>query len=184
MPKQQFLWQGVTLYAIPGHPGYAASEDGRIWSAWRSTGRPQMKQVIREDAWKELKPEIRKVDGRGRFTLKAADGSYRRRYASHLILETFVGPRPDGMEACHNNGDCTNDSRHNLRWDTSKNNKADMATHGTRLAGERHPKAKLTDRDVTVVLQRRREGESLRQIARRFGVTAQRIHQICKKGRR
>ncbi|MFQ5735127.1 MAG: sigma factor-like helix-turn-helix DNA-binding protein [Planctomycetaceae bacterium] len=184
MSNQQFEWQGVVLHAIPGHPGYAASEDGRIWSAWRFTGRPQLKQMIRKDAWKELKPDIRRIDGRRRFTLKAADGTYRRKYASHFILETFVGPRPDGMEACHNNGDCTNDSRDNLRWDTSKNNKADMAAHGTRPSGERHPNAKLTDRDVTVVLQRRREGETPSQIARQFGVTVQRVQQICKKGRR
>jgi hypothetical protein len=178
------MWQGTLLYPIPGHPGYAVSEDGRVWSAWRSTGRPTYTQVIRHNFWKALKAQRRPQDGRRRFTVKAADGSYRRCYASHLVLETFVGPRPQGAEACHNDGDCTNDARDNLRWDTSVNNKADMAVHGTRLRGERHPRSKLTNRDIDVVLRCREAGEPFRKIAARFGVSPQRVYQICKKGKR
>lgn len=48
-----------------------------------------------------------------------------------LVLEAFVGPCPPGMEACHNDGDTSNNSLPNLRWDTSSANKQDMIRHGT-----------------------------------------------------
>jgi len=45
-------------------------------------------------------------------------------YVHRLVLEAFVGPCPDGMECCHNDGDRTNNRLENLRWDTHKNNMA------------------------------------------------------------
>jgi hypothetical protein len=47
-----------------------------------------------------------------------------------LILEAFVGPCPDGMEACHDNDMKTDNRLVNLRWDTSKANKRDMIRNG------------------------------------------------------
>jgi len=47
----------------------------------------------------------------------------------HLVLEVFVGPRPEGTVACHNNGDGYDNRVRNLRWDTRKANAA-----GTRFA--------------------------------------------------
>lgn len=61
-----------------------------------------------------------------------------------LVLEAFVGPCPDGMEACHNDGDKLNNCLANLRWDTVKNNHHDKKIHGTHIFGERHSQAKLT----------------------------------------
>lgn len=48
-----------------------------------------------------------------------------------LVLEAFVGPCPDGMEACHGNGVRDDNRLENLRWDTRKANVADMLNHGT-----------------------------------------------------
>lgn len=46
--------------------------------------------------------------------------------AVHLyVLETFVGPRPEGMQACHGDGDPANNRLSNLRWDTCSNNNLD-----------------------------------------------------------
>ena len=136
------------------------------------------------DIWKRLKPQPRPEDGRKRYTVKGADGKLRRVYASHLVLLAFVGLCPEGMEACHNNGVCTDDSLDNLRWDTPVANKADMLKHGTRSMGENHPKTKLSDRDIQTVLDRRRTGESLRDIAADFSVSQTRISQIFLKGGR
>lgn len=53
-----------------------------------------------------------------------------------LVLEAFVGPRPGGMQACHNDGDRRNNSLSNLRWDTCKANKADAIRHRTAVFAE------------------------------------------------
>jgi len=47
-----------------------------------------------------------------------------------LVLEAFAGPCPDGMEACHGDGDPTNNRRLNLRWDTRSSNQLDTVRHG------------------------------------------------------
>lgn len=181
--SQPIKWHGYDLYWIPWHPGYAVSRDGQVWSCWRATGRPEYKQRI-SSWWKTLKPLCRPEDGRKRYTIKCHDGRYRRTYGSRLVLETFVGPCPPECEVCHNDGDCTNDAIENLRWDTSAGNKADMRRHGTQVCGENHPKAKLADKDIPVILMRRQKGERLKSIADSYDVSEQRVHQICKKGTR
>lgn len=55
-----------------------------------------------------------------------------------LVLLAFVGPRPDGMEGCHNDGDPTHNALENLRWDTRRENNIDSIRHGT------HPWASRT----------------------------------------
>lgn len=47
------------------------------------------------------------------------------------MLTAFVGPCPDGMEGCHNDGDPHNNRLDNLRWDTRANNARDAIRHGT-----------------------------------------------------
>jgi len=71
-----------------------------------------------------------------------------------LILEAFVGPCPEGMEGCHNDGNPGNNGISNLRWDYPRKNQADRVTHGTNLRGEKHPIAKLTHEQVNEILSR------------------------------
>jgi hypothetical protein len=54
-------------------------------------------------------------------------------YVHHLVLETFVGPRPDGLEACHNDGNHGNNRLDNLRWDTRSSNFHDQVKHGVHV---------------------------------------------------
>jgi hypothetical protein len=78
-------------------------------------------------------------DERGRLSVTLSrDGLGRPRRIHLLVLEAFVGPRPDGMKGCHNNGDHTNNHISNLRWDTQSNNVFDSVHHGT------HPAARKT----------------------------------------
>ena len=55
-------------------------------------------------------------------------------YVHTLVLEHFVCPRPEGMEACHNDGNGMNNHIDNLRWDTHKNNMQDQLRHGTHVS--------------------------------------------------
>src|SRR5699024_6464865 len=47
-----------------------------------------------------------------------------------LVLEAFVGPCPDGMEACHWDDDKTNNHVSNLRWATQSDNMHDRVRNG------------------------------------------------------
>lgn len=55
-----------------------------------------------------------------------------------LVLAAFVGPCPEGMEACHANGVRDDNRVENLRWDTRSANTLDKVGHGT------HPYATRT----------------------------------------
>lgn len=58
-----------------------------------------------------------------------------------LVLEAFKGPRPRGMEACHANGDRTDNRLANLRWDTRSANQLDAVRLGEHaLASRTHCK--------------------------------------------
>jgi type II secretory pathway pseudopilin PulG len=47
-----------------------------------------------------------------------------------LVLESFIGPCPDGQVACHANDIKTDNRLENLRWDTPDANARDMVING------------------------------------------------------
>lgn len=57
-------------------------------------------------------------------------GRVKSRKVCHLVLEAFVGQRPEGMECCHGPKGSTNDWLANLRWDTVSANKLDTVAAG------------------------------------------------------
>jgi len=71
------------------------------------------------------------VGQRGRLSVNLSDGRAEMRLVHHLVLEAFVGPRPEGMECCHGDGNPGNNRLENLRWDTHTSNMLDMKAHGT-----------------------------------------------------
>lgn len=87
-----------------------------------------------------------------------------------LVLLHFVGDCPDGMEACHGDGDRSNNCVGNLRWDTRKANQADRHKHGTAIVGSSVPWAKLDEDLVRVVKNRLRCGHTATSIAKDVGV--------------
>lgn len=117
---------------IPGFPGHEADTDGNIWSCLKvkGFGRPNGGTYsYKSSEWKKMK--ISKFQsGYSKITLR--NNGKRKTFRVHrLVLETFVGPCPKGMQACHNNGVRTDNRLENLRWDTCKNNHEDKKRHGT-----------------------------------------------------
>lgn len=84
-----------------------------------------------------------------------------------LVLTTFRGPCPAGMECCHDpDPDPTNNRLTNLRWDTHSGNVRDMVRQG------RHSGAVLTADIVCAIWPSLVEGiESDREIADRLGLS-------------
>lgn len=58
-------------------------------------------------------------------------GTVKKVYVHALVAEAFIGPRPDGLLVCHNDGDCRNNVVANLRYDTYRENSLDTVRHGT-----------------------------------------------------
>ena len=54
------------------------------------------------------------------------------RLVYHLVLEAFVGQRPDGTEARHLNDQPADDRLVNLKWGTSSENKQDLIRNTNR----------------------------------------------------
>jgi hypothetical protein len=89
-----------------------------------------------------------------------------------LVLETFIGPRPTGYEACHINGKPEDNRLCNLRWDTSSSNKLDRIAHGTSNRGARHGMSKLTEAQVKLIRLERNAGKTYSCIAEELNLPA------------
>lgn len=126
----------VRYAEIPGFPFYRVGDDGSVWTCQkcgRGAGRP--------GRWRRKTP---KRAGKGYLWVTLCNGDVRRHeYVHTLVLEAFVGPRPEGMEACHSpDRNPANCAATNLRWDTPSANNLDKIAHGTMPRGETHYTAK------------------------------------------
>lgn len=115
--------------SIPGYEGkYEVSDIGRVRSLAREIRRPRKKPHRVET--RLLKPRVAH-HGHHYVTLFGATKKDRHHLGVHrLVLAAFIGPCPDGMEACHSDGDPTNNVVQNLRWDTRSANMRDKIRHG------------------------------------------------------
>lgn len=148
---------------IPGLEEYEVSSFGRVRSIdrvkqtkrgpWRYTGR-----IIRGH-----------VGPRGYLSVRLTP--YKRTiYVHHAVLMAFRGERPDGMEACHNDGDQSNNSLANLRWDTPQNNLLDKIRHGRIPCGEKCKASILTEDMVREIRNMVRSGRTQYATAKHFGI--------------
>ena len=124
-PKPQYTFadiEGEKWAALPGYEGaYEVSTCGRVKSLDRWNGNRLLRGQL-----------IRSVPLGGYLVVSIRrPGQATVRYVHHLVLETFVGPRPEGYFACHNDGDPLNCWLDNLRWDTASNNQLDNVRNGT-----------------------------------------------------
>lgn len=88
-----------------------------------------------------------------------------------LVAESFIGPRPEGMEVCHWDGDPTHNHVSNLRYDTRQGNVNDAKRHGRIRKGDRHPHALLNDDQVREIIALLHEGRMTHQeIGTLYGV--------------
>lgn len=113
---------------VVGYEGlYEVSDQGRV----RSLGRVAIRRgyPLRIPG-RVLRPTPGDA-GRVCIRLFNRDGVKKTLRVSVLVLAAFVGPRPEGLDGCHNNGDPTDNRLSNLRWDTRSANARDAVRHGT-----------------------------------------------------
>lgn len=160
----------VSYRDIPDFPGYRVSDNGLVLSckAKKFLGYRYGSVSYLSENWHYLKA-TKNADGYMTVALYRDSVRFAKR-VSVLILEAFVEPRPAGMEACHENGNRSDDRLSNLRWDTAKRNHADKFIHGTNPAGEKNPAHVLTARDVKLIRERINNGESDKNLGNEFGV--------------
>ena len=124
------------------------SSKGRVKSAKRVVRKRHSSGVIIEQTYEE-KMHRCPIAGGYRCTHFGVNGKKRSAMVHALVLEAFIGPRPDGMEACHYDGDSLNNDISNLRWDTHFNNNQDRKRVGRYASGDSHPMARLS-KDVVL----------------------------------
>lgn len=149
----------MNLKNIPNFPHYCATENGKIWS-------------------KRYKRFITSYDGTrgGMLVVLCEQGKKFRKLVHRLILETFIGPCPEEMVCCHNDGNFRNNHINNLRWDTRSNNELDKHRHGTMT------QAKLTSTDACLIVYCRKALKlARREIAKIFNVSIHTVDNIIYK---
>ena len=125
-------WKPIDGYA----DSYEVSNRGRVRSRERDINGPH---GLRRIGATVLKPRDGGSPNAPHLRAKLwADNKQRTLLIHRLVLESFVGPCPDGMVACHIDGDPHNNDIDNLRWDTASSNTLDSVRHGT------HPAASKT----------------------------------------
>ena len=109
---------------VVGYEGfYEVSDLGRVrsLSRLRRNGRRMVGRMLKPTPDRHGYP----------YVLLHVDRIPKRRAVHRLVLQAFVGEAPEGMQACHNDGDSGNPKLTNLRWDTRSNNSRDSLRHGT-----------------------------------------------------
>lgn len=117
--------------AIPGYPGYEASDLGRIRSL-----RGRVARILKGGT---------DSSGYRMVCIQTPEGQ-RTPTVHRLVALAHIGPKPSvpegsyRIEVCHENGDRTDNRLSNLRYDTNKANQQDSMRHGTHTAIEQAAK--------------------------------------------
>lgn len=113
------------------------------------------------------------------------DGMKRTHRVHRIVLESFVGPCPEGMECRHfPDHSHLNNRLDNLSWGTKKQNAADKEIQGQSQKGDNAPWAKLTTADVLRIRQLYESGKmSQEKIGKAFGICQAQVWRIVKRTR-
>jgi len=156
----------VEYRIVPGDDGYRVGADGSFWTCLvrRYSGRGV--HYERSGDWRRVEPlPPHGPAGYLRVSLRGKPVELH-----SLVLRTFRGPKPEGQQGRHLDGNALNCAVENLAWGTPLENAADRAIHGRDQIGETHWKAALTASQVLEI--RHLAGTmSQAQLAAMFGVS-------------
>lgn len=90
-------------------------------------------------------------------------GIHKKYFTHRLVLETFIGPCPPGMECRHLDGNPKNNRLDNLKWGTRSENCQDAIKHNTKYRpnhrGTKNNRAKIDDKKALEIKKLIQEGK-------------------------
>jgi hypothetical protein len=170
----------LTLKPIPDCAGYAADEDGSIWSYWTPRGLPLGSPRYIGTIPRRLRTSVDRRDQRMYVDIRLA-GKVFRRCVARLVCAAFYGPCPPGKECAHENGTSHDNRASNLAWKTHLENIHDKKRHGTDPVGVRHGMAKLNDEMVREIRALCSEGFPQKNVARWIRVSVANVSLIVNR---
>ena len=132
---------------VPGYPGYKASRTGQVIGPRGLVMRP-MKMTTGH--------------------LYVITGDRRKLWVHHAVLLAYVGPRPEGQECRHLDGNPRHNHVGNLAWGTRLENVRDKARHGTELHGEAKSNHRITTEQARA---KRVDSRASRVVGRDYGIS-------------
>ncbi len=148
------------LRTIPGFPLYAISEAGQVWSSISD-------RYIKSFPDKLGYPRIRLSISRG--------GEKDTVFIHCLVAAAWIGPRPEGLDCAHLDGNTGNSHASNLAYVTRKENMAHTVIHGTRTLGERTASSKLKEHEAQEIIN---SDTPAVEMAKRFGISPSHVREI------
>jgi hypothetical protein len=162
------IWKPVITHNLQNY--YEVSNLGNVRSLPRQG---KANYGTRFYGGKPVKPFL---NSNGYLVVNLTYKGFRKQCTVHtLVLESFVSPKPQGLEACHNDGNPSNAKLENLRWDTRKNNHADKKIHGTQQIGSKNPFSKINEEQAFFIKYSKKP---LKELAKKFNVSIGCIEKI------
>src|SRR5271166_6551030 len=116
---------------VPDHPGYEISDHGQVRSLDRQVrSRWGSPKTLKGKTLAQGKVGGNEPGGRYPGCTLFRDGKRRMVMVHTLMLETFVGPRPEGTHGCHRDDNPDNNRLDNLYWGTPRQNVGDAIKSG------------------------------------------------------
>jgi hypothetical protein len=169
---------------VVGYEGlYSVSSLGRVRSEARilcyTRVRNKRQSLVRRVHKERILVSCPNEDGHHRVIL-CREGNKNYRFVHHLVMESFVGPRPGGMCVLHGAKGPSDNSLGNLRYGSySENNGSDRYRDGTMICGVGHPRARFTEQQVRAI---RTSNKHPTRLAMEYGVTVSAINHIqCRR---
>ncbi len=165
------------MKTIPEFPNYAITKEGRIWSIQRKNSRGEGCG----GRWLKLR-----INNRGYVFTKLRKARKDFYFLVHrLILITYIGPCPKGMQCRHLNGKQTDNRLINLCWGTREENMQDAIKHGTHVSlryGSSSIAAKLTEQQVRMIIHMSQTGLFMqREIAKIYNIGETTVGNIVRR---
>mgnify|MGYP003558897014 CR=1 FL=1 len=164
-------------------PGYLVDDCGVIYSLWAKASGGRIRWGIGTEPIPLRPYPITRSKAYLGVALRC-NGRTNRASVHALVMQSFCGPCPDGLEICHEDGNGRNNSLANLRYGTRESNEADKLRHGTHQNGERNPSAKLSNAEADEVRRLRASGMKLREIAAIYHIAESAVSRIANGKRR